>query len=156
MVPENLPAPPPYSGSGVCRYWRLGEGLAEVAGCSPSEPSYRGTATERPEETLTYHFDLNPTTNTASVPFPTRWLVRDVDIKDWVTILSCLPEQHGGVTKTGEFERYVDEIAWRRKITHVVEEWNKNFFGPRCLHVVPDLSVGTNAKGSQGTGSTGR
>jgi hypothetical protein len=130
--------------------------LLKLQDANPGEPSYRASATERPEETLTYHFDLNPKTNTASIPFPTLWLSRDVDIKDWVTFLACLPEQHGGVAKSGEFDRYVDEISWRRKITHVVEEWNKNFFGPRGLHVVPDLSVGTGAKGSQGTGSAGR
>jgi hypothetical protein len=32
----------------------------------------------------------------------------------------------------------------------------KIFFGPRGLDVIPDLSVGTGTKGSQGTGSAGR
>lgn len=85
---------------------------------NPSEPSYRAAASERPEETLRYRFDLNSKTNPTSIPFPTLWLSRDVDIEDWVT-LACLPEQPSGVTKTGEFERYVDEISWRRKIFHI-------------------------------------
>jgi hypothetical protein len=50
-----------------------------------------------------------------SVPFPTLRLTRDVEIKDWTKFLACLPEQHGAVTEAGDFERYVDEIAWRRK-----------------------------------------
>jgi hypothetical protein len=75
-----------------------------------------------------------------SVPYPTLWLTRDVDIKDWITFLACLPEQHGAVTEAGDFEPYVDEIAWRRKISNVLAEWNKNFFGTRGLHVVPTFS----------------
>jgi hypothetical protein len=79
------------------------------------------------------------------------WLARDAEIKDWTTSLACLPEQDGSVAKVGEFERYVDEISWRRKISNVATEWNKNFFGPRGLHVVPDLPVRTWAKKFQGS-----
>ncbi len=81
-----------------------------------------------------------------AVPFPTLWLTRDVEIKDWTTFLACLPEQHSNVTETGHFERYVDEIAWRRKIGNVVAKWNKNFFEPRGLHVIPDLPVRAGSK----------
>jgi hypothetical protein len=56
--------------------------------------------------------------------------------------------------KVGDFERYVDEIAWRRKINNVVVEWKENIFGPRGLNVIPDLPVKSIAKHSQVSGTT--
>jgi hypothetical protein len=76
-----------------------------------AEPSFRAAEIERPNETLTYHFDFSLDTMPLSVPFPTLWLTRDVEIKDWTKFLACLPEEHGAVTEAGDFERYVDEIA---------------------------------------------
>jgi len=78
--------------------------IGETQDINRAYPSFRRAEIEQQGEILTYHFDLNPNTMPLVITFPNLWLTRDVEINVWTTFLACLPEQHGSVTKAGDFE----------------------------------------------------
>ena len=131
-----------------------------TAGLPLSAASYLSTRpapTTRAGRTVVHNFVITPGTAASALQFPKPeqvWMSRDVDREDWKTFLNYLipkrPVRNASAFQ-GDFNIQdgaesqnsgviqETEAARRRRINHLVAEWNDEFFQPRGLKVQPQF-----------------
>ncbi|KAK4444146.1 hypothetical protein QBC34DRAFT_188082 [Podospora aff. communis PSN243] len=91
---------------------------------------------------------------TARIPFPTPealWESRDVTREDWRVFSEQLHPQ-GTQTADQAAADGESDAAFQRRVKYVVEEWNAEFFKPRCLRVKIDFGEKKAEGGPKGLG----
>ena len=152
----TLPNPPPaYSGSETSPAGDSAPPYAQRTGILSAASYFQmrpAPTAAQAGECATHTFNIAPGTQASAIRYPkpeNLWMSRDVDREDWSTFLSYLiPREQNSRANSVRDNKIQDdgtlpfqetELARRRRINHLVSEWNDEFFQPRGLKVKPEF-----------------